>query len=99
MPHLHRRHANLRRIELLGAWVPMCFNCAGRTMRLSPMPQTLDAIRSGLSRERRRVDRRVGKPDLRFYQGERRGVERREVGLAVDGDLMLVDEDLVLEFT
>lgn len=91
-----RRRDNLRLIELLGAWVPMCFNCAGRTLRLQAVPRTIDAIREKLRRDRRRLDRRRGLPDRRDEPSERRGIERRAVGHAVHGDLLLVDEDDVL---
>jgi hypothetical protein len=93
-----RRRENLRQVELLGAWVPLCYNCAGRTMRLRPLPRTIEAIRLGLSRERRDGDRRAGAPDTRFVHGERRGLERRNVGLALDGDLMLLDDSIEIEF-
>lgn len=89
-----RRQDNLRLVEILGAWMPMCFNCAGRTTRLVVVPRTLDGIRQRLRRDRRRDDRRLGLPDKRELKMERRGLERRSVGLAVDGDLLLVDEDL-----
>jgi hypothetical protein len=88
-----RRRDNLRQVELLGAWVPMCGNCTVRTMRLDPMPRTVDGIRHELARERRRGDRRSG---ARVAPGhaERRGLERRSVGHAYDGDLLLVDIEL-----
>ncbi len=86
-----RRRDNLRLVELLGAWTPMCFNCHGRMMRLDPLPRTLEAIRDRLDRDRRRRDRRLGLPDKRMEPMERRGVERRTVGHAVDGDLLLVE--------
>jgi hypothetical protein len=91
-----RRRENLRQMELLGAWVPMCYNCAGKTMKLAPLPRTLEAIRKRLARERRGNDRRSGQPDLRFEAQERRGLERRSVGHAThDGDLLLVDDMLI----
>jgi hypothetical protein len=93
-----RRRDNLRLVELLGAWVPMCFNCAGRTMRLRVLPRTLEGIRSSLRRDRRHDDRRCGLPDTRETRAERRGLERRSVGHAVDGDLLLVeDTEMILE--
>ena len=35
-----RRVENLKSAELLGAFVPTCFNCAGRITRLSTMPHS-----------------------------------------------------------
>lgn len=90
-----RRKDNLRRMELLGAWVPLCYNCCGRALRLRPLPRTIDAIRHELARERRNVDRRSSAPDPRPARLERRGLERRSVGHAQDGDLLL--DDLLIE--
>jgi hypothetical protein len=75
-----RRRGYLKQVELLRAWVPLCFNCAGRCMSLSPMPRTLDEIRQRLSRDRRALERRKGKKDTRVFPHERRGLERRGVG-------------------
>jgi len=87
-----RRTDNLRQMELLGAWVPMCYNCGGKTLRLAPLPRTIEGIRRGLARERRDGDRRSARPDARIPPVERRGLERRSVGHAVEGDLLLLDE-------
>jgi len=88
-----RRRDNLRQMELHGAWLPLCYNCAGRTLRLSPVPRTLDGLRRCLARERRDSDRRRGEDDTRPLRVERRGLERRAVGHAgPDGDLLLVEE-------
>jgi hypothetical protein len=92
-----RRRDNLRRIEVHGAWVPMCGNCALRLHRLEPLPRTLDGIREGLRRDRRDAERRIGLPDERSVRTERRGLERRAVGLAIDGDLMLLDDVMRVE--
>lgn len=91
-----RRREHLRMVELLRAWVPICHNCATRTMKLSPMPATLEEIRQRLDRERRRRDRRVGKPDTRVFPRERRGIERRSVGLARGDDLMILDDSDIM---
>jgi hypothetical protein len=56
------------------------------------MPPTLAALRDTVSRERRRVDRRVGRPDTRVFPRERRVGERR--GIA-EGDR--IDEDMIVE--
>lgn len=86
-----RRKDNLRRMELLGAWMPLCYNCSGRALRLHPLPRTIDGIRHELARDRRFVERRTGEPDPRPQPAERRGLERRSVGHAQDGDLGLVE--------
>src|SRR5450432_263082 len=90
-----RRHAVLKQVELLGAWVPMCHNCSARTHGLQPLPRTLDAIRRRLTRERRANDRRIGVMDPRAIPRDRRGLERRNVGIVLDeNDLMLLDDDM-----
>jgi len=84
----------LRGVELHGAFHPMCFNCAGQAMALDPLPPTLTELKTALTRERRRVDRRIGKPDTRVFQYERRVGERR-AGRGEDGEL--VEDDMILE--
>jgi hypothetical protein len=91
-----RRRDHLRSMELMGSWMPVCHNCAARTARMMPMPDTLDAVRLRLSRERRDGDRRDGKPDTRVYPRDRRGLERRSTGHADGDDLMLLGEDDIL---
>jgi hypothetical protein len=93
-----RRRDNLHGVELLGAWVAMCFNCAGRTQRLDPLPRTLEGIRHRLRRDRRDAERRIGLPDEREVRRERRGLPRRGVGHAVGDDLMILGEELELRF-
>jgi hypothetical protein len=90
-----RRRENLRMVELLRAWVPICHNCATRAMKLSPMPQSVDEIRR-LHRERRSADRRTGRADNRVFPRNRRGLERRSVGHARGEDLMLLDEEDII---
>ncbi len=90
-----RRRDNLRQLELLGAWVPMCYNCAGRTMRLDPPPRTLEALRHLLARERRAGDRRSAISPTWPAPVERRGLERRSVGHVENGDMFLVDEMII----
>jgi hypothetical protein len=92
-----RRAAHLRQVELLGAWVALCGNCAIRTHRLEPMPRSLEGVRERLRRERRDCERRIGLPDERALRAERRGLERRSVGHAIDGDLMLLDDSIFVE--
>jgi hypothetical protein len=95
-----RRRDNLRQVELLRAWVPMCHNCASKATQMSPMPGSLEEIRRRLSRDRRARDRRIGKTDTRVFPRDRRGLERRAVGHAsAEGDLMLVDDDLLIEIS
>jgi hypothetical protein len=92
-----RRLRVLSSVELYGSWKPMCFNCAGQIATLQPMPATLAALRDALSRERRRSDRRVGKPDTRIYPYERRVGDRRSVA---DGrEYQHIDDDMIIEVT
>jgi hypothetical protein len=91
-----RRRDNLKQVELLRAWLPMCHNCAAKATHLTPMPQTLDEIRKRLKRDRRAVDRRVGRPDGRVFPRERRGLERRSVGIVRGEDLMLLDDEDIM---
>ena len=79
-------------VELYGGWKPMCFNCAGQVLDLEPMPATIAALREFVSRERRKRDRRFGKPDTRVFRYERRVGERRsgrEILPAVDDDMII----------
>jgi hypothetical protein len=73
----------------------MCFNCSGQMMSLDPMPETIVALRQAISRERRHLDRRYGKPDTRVFQYERRVGERRTVREA----LMPIEDDMIIEVT
>ncbi len=72
-----QRRRVLKMVELFGGWSPMCFNCAGQLLHLDPLPPTLAALRDAVSRERRRADRRIGKPDTRVLRHERRVGARR----------------------
>ncbi len=71
-----RRSGHLRSIELLGAWTPVCHNCAARVAALDPMPRSMAGLRDALRRERRNVERRGTESD-RGAPIDRRGVERR----------------------
>jgi hypothetical protein len=88
-----KRRKFLKTVELYGAWKPMCFNCAGVVFALDPMPKTISGLKEAVSRERRKRDRRWGKPDGRVFVYERRVGERR------DGreDLPPVDDDMIIE--
>ncbi len=83
----------LRTVELFGNWKPMCFNCSGQLLAINPLPATIAELRQRLSRERRRKDRRIGKPDTRVYSYERRVGERRtprgEALTAIDDDMII----------
>jgi hypothetical protein len=91
-----KRRRFLKTVELLGGWRPMCFNCAGVLLQLAPMPQTLKLLRDAVSRERRRRDRRWGKPDSRVFVYERRVGERR---FGREADFPAIDDDMIIEVT
>lgn len=102
-----KRRRVLRAVELYGSWKPMCFNCAGQLLALSPMPPTIADLRLIISRERRRTDRRWGKGDTRVFRYERRVGQRRtsrDEFPPVDDDMIitvepvLVGEDEGMEF-
>lgn len=90
-----KRRRVLRNVELFGQWRPMCFNCSGQMLSLDPMPETIVALRQAISRERRHLDRRYGKPDTRVFRYERRVGERRTVREA----LMPIDDEMIIEVT
>jgi hypothetical protein len=89
-----RRRSVLRSVELLGSWQPTCFNCHGQLAALDPVPPTLAEVRTALERERRKVERRIGKPDTRVFRYERRVGERR----TTSGDEWAsIDDDMIIE--
>jgi hypothetical protein len=88
-----KRRRYLRSVELHGGWQAMCFNCSGQLLHLDPMPPTLLALRQLISRERRQVDRRIGKPDTRVFQYERRVGERR----ASRVEYPVIEDDMIIE--
>jgi hypothetical protein len=92
-----RRRECLKQVELLRAWLPMCHNCGARTAEMSPLPSTVDEIRQRLHRERRRKDRRIGRPDTRVFPRERRGSagDRRD-GVSVDEIFYQVEDDDII---
>lgn len=93
-----RRRAFLKSAELLGAFVPVCFSCAGRVSRLRAVPRTYAELRIVLDRDRRQKERRVGKPDTRVFKTNRRKGERRQAGPSISGDqFMTIDDDMILE--
>jgi hypothetical protein len=91
-----RRRDFLRSLELLGAWMPMCFNCSGVVAHLDPMPQTIAGVREAVRRERRQGERRVGKADSRVFQYDRRSLDRR-CGRGCDDDWVVIDEEMIVE--
>jgi len=90
-----KRRRFLKTVELFGAWKPMCFNCHGVLCHIQPMPRTMNELKDEVSRERRKRDRRWGKPDTRVFVYERRVGERR----AGREDLPRVDDDMIIEVT
>jgi hypothetical protein len=88
-----KRRRVLRSVELFGSWQPMCFNCAGQLLTLSPMPTTIAELKLAVSRERRANDRRFGKPDTRVFRYERRVGERR----TSREDFAPIDDDMIIE--
>ena len=91
-----KRRRFLKTVELFGAWKPMCFNCHGCIGALIPMPKTITQLKEAVSRERRKRDRRWGKPDSRVFVYERRVGERRT---GREAELPPVDDDMIIEIT
>ena len=77
-------------VELHARSQAMCHNCATRTMKLIPVPKTIEDLRAELDRERRQDDRRIGADDRRFFKRERRVGDRRSPDR--DGIIWLSDE-------
>ncbi|HEY6036848.1 MAG TPA: hypothetical protein VIV58_21365 [Kofleriaceae bacterium] len=91
-----KRRRFLKSVELFGGWKPMCFNCAGQLLDLDPMPTTIALLKEAISRERRKRDRRIGKPDSRVFRYERRVGERRDT--LRGGEIVpVVDDDMIIE--
>lgn len=90
-----KRRRFLKSVELFGGWQPMCFNCAGQLLHLDPMPATIAGLRDAVSRERRKRDRRIGKPDSRVFRYERRVGERR----TARDEYPIIDDDMIIEVT
>jgi hypothetical protein len=89
-----RRRRLLRAVELFGQWPAMCFSCAGQALTLSPMPTTVAELKIAVNRERRRTDRRAGKPDTRVFQYERRVGQRRATRA---DDYPAIEDDMIVE--
>jgi hypothetical protein len=90
-----KRRRVLKAVELYGGWKPMCFNCAGQVLHLDPIPATIAELKAIVSRERRDLDRRIGKPDSRVFQYERRVGDRR-MPRSVE---MSIEDDMIIEIT
>lgn len=88
-----KRQRFLKMTELFGGWRPVCFNCEGQIAQLDPMPLTLEGLRIAVSRERRKRDRRFGKPDTRVFRYERRVGDRRNGREAYP----TVEDDMIIE--
>lgn len=86
-----KRRDFLRSVELLGAFVPACHNCAARATSLDPMPASLAEIRTILRRERRVAPRRFGKADTRVFPKDRRNDDRRLGRPAEVEDAMILE--------
>lgn len=88
-----KRRRVLKTVELHGSWLAMCFNCSGQLLHLDPLPATLAELKKIVSRERRASDRRIGKPDTRVFQYERRVGERR----SSREEYPTVDDEMIIE--
>ena len=99
-----RRRDHLRLVELHNRTLPLCHDCAARTLRLDPIPQSLQVLRSSLRRDRRDQERRAeGNADGRMFPRERRVGDRRAPPQShgdTDPFISLPDfDDLVIEIT
>jgi hypothetical protein len=83
-------------VEFQRRWLAMCHGCSARAFKLSPLPTTLETLRSVLARDRRRGDRRQGQCDARLWQRERRVGERRAPPLG-SVDEWIDAEELIIE--
>ncbi len=91
-----RRRDNLRSIELLGSWVPCCHNCSGRIHKLQSLPETMGAIRTVLTRDRRFNFRRLrSKIDDRVFPRDRRQDDRRRVRALGTDDMVVIDDEMI----
>ena len=92
-----RRRENLKSVELLGSWLPVCHNCAARATQLDPLPQTIAEIRATLARDRRNERRRLGKKDTRVFKRDRRGDDRRRVRRLATDDPVVIEDEMIVE--
>jgi hypothetical protein len=98
-----RRRDHLRLVELHNRSIPLCHGCAARTLKLEPIPTSLEVLRNLLRRDRRADERRGDSADGRMFPRERRvGDRRTEQSQRGDTDphIALPDfDDLVIEIT
>ena len=90
-----KRRKVLRAVELFGSWKPMCFNCSGQLLAMTPMPTSIAELRIAVSRERRAKDRRFGKVDSRVFRYERRVGQRRHTREIT----AVIEDDMIMEVT
>jgi len=64
-------------VELHHRSYTFCHSCAGKLVRLDPIPTTLEDMREALRRERRETERRGPGVDQRIFPRERRVGDRR----------------------
>jgi hypothetical protein len=72
-----KRRDQLRLVELQGRSLPLCHGCASRIGRMDEVPESVEALRKALKRNRRDGERRDGSLDHRVFPRERRVGERR----------------------
>jgi hypothetical protein len=72
-----KRRDQLKLVELHGRTLPLCHGCSARVTRMDDIPESIDALRAALRRDRRYADKRTGKMDHRIFPRERRVGERR----------------------
>jgi hypothetical protein len=72
-----KRRNQLKLVELHGRTVPLCHGCSAQVTRMDDIPESIDALRIALRRDRRYADKRTGKMDHRIFPRERRVGERR----------------------
>lgn len=90
-----RRRSQLRSIELLGRWTPVCHACAAAVSSLDPAPGSLGDLREALRRgPRRAADHRRA---VRLGAGTG-AVPRRDSQCEDSEDSAMVDDDdMILE--
>jgi len=72
-----KRRDQLKLVELHGRTMPLCHGCGARIARMDDIPESIEALRGALRRDRRLADKRTGKLDHRIFPRERRVGERR----------------------
>lgn len=92
-----QRRDLLKSVELLGNWMPICYNCGARAAKLSPMPQSIAGVRAALCRDRRSTDRRDDGLDPRVFRFDRRSGERRRVRALDAEDSVIVEDEMIID--